>query len=309
LGCVQKPVEKKPIKLVFDKWVGYYIVYLAKEKGLFEKNGVQVDLASFEKYSDVQAAFEKGDADAAMGVYADAIMRNGNGISTKVVYAIDNSITGDALVGKKGQTISGLQGKTVGIDSVNTFSHLLVLKLFEKNNVTEGLVNIKVIPASEVLAALEKGEIDAGHVWEPFKTQVIQKGYAVLGTAGEVKGIVTDVLEFKEEAIADRPLEVRAIIKSLAEACEFLKTHRKEAVKIMASSSGIGESALESQLEGIELMGLEENKRVMTKTGEDNLFDSGNYIAQIYLKRGVFSKNTEISSVIDASFVASVAKD
>jgi hypothetical protein len=47
----------------------------------------------------------------------------------------------------------------------------------------------------------------------------------------------------------------------------------------------------------------------MTKTGGDNLFDSGNYIAQIYLKRGVFSKNTEISSVIDASFVASVAKD
>ena len=57
-GCTQqKAVEKKPIKIGIDVFPGWGHIFIAQEKGYFEKNGVDVEIVLNEDYLTIQDQF------------------------------------------------------------------------------------------------------------------------------------------------------------------------------------------------------------------------------------------------------------
>lgn len=184
-GCTPKKAkEKTPIKIAINSWAGHAHAYIAKEKGYFEKNGARVELVFDKNYTPCRQRYIDGKVDGIFGVYSDAILLSSEGISSRVVYVGDYCVSADVIVGKpEFKDLSGLKGKKVGIESVNTFSHLFVLAALEKSGVKEQEVRFEIVPAQEILKALEEGRIDAGHTWEPAKTAAIKKGYKVLAEA------------------------------------------------------------------------------------------------------------------------------
>ena len=55
----------------------------------------------------------------------------------KMIYNIDSSQSGDAIVSKL-KNLTDLKGKRIGVEGINTFSHLVVLKALEKAGLGEG---------------------------------------------------------------------------------------------------------------------------------------------------------------------------
>jgi len=201
-----------------------------------------------------------------------------------------------------------LEGKTVSFEGLNTFSHMFVLRSLEKAGIGEYKLRLANIPAHSVLTALEDGQIDAGHTWEPVISQALAKGYKILAKAGDVPGVITDVLAFNSKIVEERPDDIRAIIKSLLEARDFVHTNRDEALEIMSKAEGMNKQEMNSGIDGVYQPDLKENIEAMKKLDNaTSLHSSGKRIAEFFLQRGQISKIPDMSEIIEARFVNELA--
>ena len=309
VATCSKTEKEQAIKIGINVWPGYAHAFIAQEKRIFEKNGVTVELILRKDINESMELYRHRDVDGVFTLVPDVVIFNSEGISTKIVYVTDYSDTGDVIIGK-GQynSLAELKGKTVSFEGFNTFSHMFVLRSLEKAGIGEGKVKLANISAHNVLTALEDGGIDAGHTWEPVKSQALAKGYKILAKAGDVPGIITDVLAFNSKIVEERPGDVRAIIKSFLEARDFVYTNRDEALEIMSKAEGMNKEEMNSGINGVHQPDLKENIEAMNNLDNaTSLHSSGKRVAEFFLKRGQISKIPDMSEIIEPRFVNELA--
>ncbi len=227
----------------------------------------------------------------------------------KIVWVVDYSDSADAIVGKKElNSIDDLKGKRVGVEGMNTFSHMLMLELMRKHGVKEEQVQFVNVNPIDLPVALDKNLVDAGHTWEPGTSTALKKGYKIIGKAGEIPGIVTDVLAFNSKIIKERPDKIKAILKSLSEAREYLKTHPEEALEIMAQRNGITAQQLSSDIKGLHLLDLNDNVKAMRKSNDpESLYVLTGTVTTFFMKRGQITYKPDAAELIEPRFVNELA--
>ncbi len=305
-GCTPKKAkEKTPIKIALNVWPGYAHAFIAQE-GTFKRHRVDVELILKKGITESTRLYKNAEADGIFNVFTDIIMMNAQGIPIKVVYVADYSDEGDVLIGKPNfRSIADLKGRKVSFEGINTSSHLFILKLLEKAGLKESDVGFANIPASNVLEALEKGKIDAGHTWKPMIAQAIKKGYKILGKAGDLPGIITDVLAFHPKVVQERPDEVQRIVTSLLEARDFIYSNREEALEIMSKAEGMSKEEMEEGIKGVHHPDRKENIEAMKKSKDTkSLHCSGEIILDCCLKKGQFSRIPDINAIIEPGFLS-----
>lgn len=307
IGCA-KVSERKPIKISINVWPGYAYAFIAQEKGFFVKNGVDVELVLKQNNAESVQLYKNGEVDGFFDVFTDVIIINSEGIPTKVVYVTDYSISTDVIIARPEiQSASDLKGKTVSFEDINTFSHLFVLKVLDKAGIEETDVFFKIVSPMDVLNAMEKRHIDAGHTWEPITSRALQKGYKIIARAGDIPGVITDVLAFHAHLIQERPDDIQRIVKSLLEARNFLDSNRAEALEIMARTEGITREETESGIRGVYLLNLNENINTMKDSKEaSSLYRSFDTITEFYFRSGQLSEKPDFETVIEPKFVEAV---
>ena len=313
-GCADKAEKAKddgPIKIGVLVWPGYAHAFIAEKKGIFEKNGVNVELVLKKGISDLLETYKNGEIDGILILVPDVIMFNAEGVPTRIVCVIDYSDTGDFIVGKpEYNSLADLKGKTVSFEGVNTFSHMFVLKALENVGLNETDVRFENVPALDVLKAMKEGRIDAGHTWNPTKSQALKAGYKILGKAGDTPGVLTDILAFNSKIIKEKPEKIRAIVKSMLEARDFVYTNRAEAIAIMAKAENMTEEEMADGVDGVRHPDLKENVEAMKKTEElTSIYHSGEYIARFFLNRGQLSQLPDLSEMIEPRFINELAGD
>ena len=301
----------EPIKLGVKVWAPDFFSYLAQEKGFFEKNKVNLELTLVQDYQQILNNYSNGDFDGMIPVYSDLIYQNSQGIDSKVVYAVDLSNTGDVIIGNLNNSITNatlgdVKGKIISVEGINSFSHLFVLKALEKVGLGEGDVGIAPVPVQNVTQELEKGTIVAGHIYQPYTTEALKKGYKILFAAGTIPGVITDVLAFRSDIIEQRPQEIQGIIKSIIEAQTYYENNKEESLKIMANRSGIGVQEIKNGLESVTLPSLKENVFDLMDSKSNkptSLYTSGKYISEFFLNRGQMDGYPDFSQIVDSDFV------
>ena len=306
IACTLKKAEvKKPVRIGLTVWGGTAHAYIAKEKGIFKKNNVEVELVLEKDDPAMLRSYKNGKLDGMLTVAPDVVILNSEGIPARIVYITDYSDSGDMIIGKPGlKSLSGLRGKTVSFQGINTFSHMYVLSALEKAGLKEYEVYFKNVEGSAVLNALEKGMIDAGHTWDPTLSQAIKKGYIVLSKAGDIPGVITDVLVFSDKLIRGRPDEVYGIVRSLLEARDFIFTNRDEALKIMAAAEGMSRDEITSGINGVHMLDLADNVKAMQESKEEkSLYNITKRMSEFYLKRGQLTQIPDVKEIVDPAFI------
>jgi len=293
---------KTPIKIAINEWPGYAHAFIAQEKGFFEKNGVNVELVFDTSYTASQQRYINGEVNGVFEVLPDTMFRNTQGLPSKVVYLMDYSESGDVFVGSV-NSVDELKGQTIGVEGINTFSHIFALKTIEMYGMTEGDVLFEIVLAQDVVKKLDDGTIQAGHTWEPTKSEAIEKGYNVIANAGDFPYLVTDVLVFDQNIIDKRPDDIQKIVQSMFEAQEFQKTNTDEAVRIMAEAENVDPKAMLAGLEAIFMTDLDENFKVMNPSNDPTLKNAIDVIAKFYLERGQISYQPTFDELIESKFV------
>ena len=308
-GCVQERVEEKePIKIALNPWIGYAHSFIAQEKGFFEKNNVDVELILKEEYLEAQEMYTDGGVEGIFQVYSDTLIQDSQGIKTKVVYIADYSDTEDVIIGKpEFNSLADLKGKKIGIVGINSFAYIFVLTALEKAGLKEGDVYFEIIPVPDTLKLIKEGKIDAGHTWASIAHEAVDEGYKILGKAGDVPGIITDVLSFSSKSIAERPEDIQAIVKSMIEARDFIYNNREEALEIMSKEIDMTKEEANEAVEGIHFPNSEENIESMEKSEDTkSLYGSGEIIARFYLERGQLTSIPDFDEIIEPRFVNNI---
>jgi NitT/TauT family transport system substrate-binding protein len=302
---------KKPIRIGQPQWIPDLLTYVAQEKGFFKKNNVDVNLTTMHHTDDVANKYADGDFDGILTVYPDVIILQSSGVDTKIVYTIDSSFKGDAIVGN-GNNLSDVKGKKISVDGINTYSHYFLLKSLEKVGLSEGDVQFVDIPAQNVTSALQKGQVFAGTTYTPFISDALKKGFKVLFFAGNIRGTITDVMAFHSDIVQQRPQDIQNIVKSIIEAKADYDKNKEQDISIMSLKSGYSREQIVEGINNIHLLNLNYNiQNSMNKSSSNttSLYVSGNDIAKFYAERGVISEYPNINDLVDPQFVDVLSKE
>ncbi len=295
----------EPINLVITLWIPNFLVYVAQEKGYFEKNNVDVNVTLNREYLDMVRGYEEGEYDGTFLVYPDAILKDSEGIDTKVVFNTDISYDSDAIIGSV-DNLTDVKGEKIGVEGINSFSHLFMLKSLEKAGLGEEDVEFVNIRGPNISDALKKSEISAGHTYDPYMSDTLKDGFKILSTGANAPGIMTTVLVFHSDIVDQRPIDIQNIIKSLIEAKEDYDKNQEQDIEIMSVNTGINKTEIINGMDAAKLLDVDYNtqfsmnKELNTTT---SLYNSGNSIAKFFDERGVISEYPVLEDIIEPKFV------
>lgn len=218
-------------------WTGFAPITLAKEKGIFKKNGVEVEIKKMPTQAR-HVAMAAGEVQAIATTVDTHITYVAANVPVTQVLVLDSSTGGDGILAKDAiKTFADLKGKTVGVDNPGAVSNFWFAYLLKKNGLKMAdmkITNLGPQPAANAFAA---GQVDAAVTYEPYMSGALKQtsGAKILVSSKETPGIIIDTLAMQPDYIKKNPQVVRAIIKSWYEALDLIAKEPAESNKVMGA--------------------------------------------------------------------------
>jgi len=298
----------EPIKLGMSTWLGYAPLYLAKEKGFFQKQGVDVEVVVIESPADRRAAFA-ADRIQGMATTVDTHVMTAaaeNPIPVKQVLALDDSHGGDGMVAKKEiKSIKDLKGKTVAAQLGAGASYFWLNYVLAQNNMK--LSDLKTIDmkAGDAGSAFVAGKVDAAVTWEPWLSRAKKTPFGhVLLSSDKTPGIIVDSLAFKPDFLKKRGADVKKIVAAWNEAVEFAAQNPQEADPVMAKFTGQKPEEFSKEKTGVRFYGQKENKEYFgTPKSPGLLYKVTQRAADLWFELKFIKTKPKATDLIDGSFL------
>ena len=160
----------------------------AQETGEVEKRtGYKVSYRKLGSGAEVVRALASGAiqiGEAGSSPFAAALSQ---GVPLEVFWILDNINDAEALVARNGSgvnSLADLKGKKIGLPFAST-THFHALVALQSAGVDPKSVQILNLRPPEILAAWERGDIDATFVWDPALAKVKQSGKLIV-TSGQI---------------------------------------------------------------------------------------------------------------------------
>ena len=315
LGLVLLPIEHAvPARaddiatIAHSTWVGYGPLYIARDKGIFKKNGVDVDLVVME---DPKERFPT--------LMADRIQMIASTVDTALLYlkkptdfqyvvAIDDSNGGDGIVALKDiRSIADLKGKKVAVND-GSVSEFYLNVLLSKAGLKESDLYTVNMTAADAGSAFVAKRVDAAVTWEPWLTKGKSTDFGhLLVDSSTTPGLITDVLIVKSAWANAHKKDVEAIVKSWDEAVAYYRAHPDESIAIMAK--GVGgwlkdPKEFKATLSGIKFYGGDDNRTFFgTKDKPGPLAHTVQDAIDIWSSHGKLQVKVTPADLISYSFV------
>ncbi len=210
----------------------YAPLFVAKEKGYYAEQGLDVSLESFAGGGDLVALTATGDLDAAASGAGPAFWNAAAaGLSVSVVapghsegspVATPLMISREACESGAISRVADLRGKKVSVNARGATEYWLGQAL-----ATDGLtiddIDLQTLPFPDAVAALASGALDAAMVAEPVATGAEQQGLAVRLLADfPVQDVQPTVIVANDEFITDHPDAMQGFVTAYLKACRDL---------------------------------------------------------------------------------------
>ena len=244
-------LAQAPVKMTITAGVdpSFAAFFVGKEAGIFAKNGLDVTVKTGPSGSGLVPLLINGETQAAIGAEGAGIS-NFNVSNGKVVFVLETAFLRRfyALVGKPDiKGLDDLKGRKVGI-ATGTGSELFWVALLNKKNLAQDGYRRVQVEAPEMVAAFERGDLDAFAVWEPWVTRasaalgpklhVIQDGDGIFGTRS--------MTYMNRDWIKQNPDTAKRFMRSLVETMDFVRAKPAESAAMVANSLKLDKSLVET---------------------------------------------------------------
>jgi NitT/TauT family transport system substrate-binding protein len=205
------------------------------------------------------------------------------------------------------KSLKDLAGKKVAVES-GLVEHLLLLNSLKKAGMKESdvvLVNAKTNEMPQVLAS---ADISAVGAWQPIAGQAMKgvPGSRPVVTSADEPGLIYDVLAVSPVSAKQHRAEWLKVMKVWDRVVSYINDPKTQgdAVKIMASRSGVAPGEYLPYLKGTKLLSLSEGKKVFAKAaGFKSIYGSTKVADDFNVANGVYKAAQNVDSYIDASFI------
>ena len=139
--------------------------------------------------------------------------------------------------------LEGLIGKTVGYPRA-TGGHLYFIRYVKKYGLPVDKIKVKFLQAPEMIAALERRDIDAFFLWEPWLTKAAElvKGAHVMARSGDDNVFVLVSYNYYSQGLLNDPPRALAATRALMEATDYCAANLDEAARITGKAFRIPEA-------------------------------------------------------------------
>ena len=259
-------LEKVNLEIGFIPLTDCAPLVVAKEKGFFEKHGLEeVTLNREPNWKAIAKGMATGRLDAAQmvaGMPISLTMGAGNNPPLPMVSALALSRNGNAITLSKHlydqgvRTLADFKAALEATpDKVHTLGmvypssmHNLTLRYWLASGGIDPDqdVSLTVIPPPQMVSNLKAGNIDGYCVGEPWNSRAVNEGHGfVVATDLDLfPGHIEKVLGVREEWANKYPQTHLALVKALLEACQYCddQRNREEIVGLLAQDQYVGSS-------------------------------------------------------------------
>ena len=222
--------------------------YVAQEEGLFKKHGLDVRINTGPSGSAMVAFLVNGQIESAFGSEIAGVANHNLDPNVVMVAQATRLVRWLAVVGRNIDTLDQLKGKKVGV-ARGSGGEVFWLAMLDKLKLNAADYTVVNVEAPEMVAALERGNIDAYAVWEPWVTRGLAavKNTKVLR---DQEGILEQgvYIYMNRGWLTKNPAQAEAFMRALVEATDIINKDRKRAAKDVSAFLKSLDPALVEQL-------------------------------------------------------------
>jgi NitT/TauT family transport system substrate-binding protein len=281
-------------------WTGFAPLVLAKEAGIYSKNGLDVSIKKIPQASR-HLAIASGDIQCAATTVETWIVWNANGVATTQLFQMDKSYGADGIVVRNTiASIKDVKGKTVAASAPGTAPYFTLAWFLKKNGLTVKDVTVVNMEPAAAAQAFIAGQNDAAMTYEPYLSAVREKPEAgkIIATTLDYP-MVMDTFGCTPKFISENEAAVKALTKSYFDALELIKTDQKKAYEIMGADVKQTGEQFGNSAKYLRWQDQAANKAFFT--GEFNTFNKE--AADLLLEIGVIKQIPDLGKLVDTRFI------
>lgn len=235
---------------------------IGKALGMFEKDfGTKVEWVQFGSGADALTAIASGQVDISRLGSTPTVASIARGLPIEMIAISGVIATSERLVAKEGiNEVADLKGKSIAYPPGST-AHYALMAALKVAGVSAGDVRLLALKPAEMLAAWQRGDIDAAFVWGPFSHQMEEaEGHEVLATEDLQKNgyYVWNDYVVRKEFGEKYPDIVVQFLRTFQKTMDMYKNDTDAMVKVIAEHLSQKESAVADTLAGLYFPSLEE---------------------------------------------------
>ena len=290
------------VSIGISGWTGFAPLTLAKEAGIFAKNGLDVTIRKIPQ-KDRHLAIASGDVQCAATTVETWIVWNTNGVPTVQLFKMDQGMGADGIVAKPGiENITDLKGKTIGVSAPGTNPHFTLSWILKKNGMS--LKDVKTVtlepgPAANAFVSGTSG-LDAAVTYEPYLSLVRDKPESGKLIADSLKyPMVFDTFGCTPKFIKENPQAAKALTEGYFSALDMIAKEPQKAYAIMGADVKQSAEAFETSQKYLRWQDKAANQKFFA--GEHAAFSKE--AADLLLEAGIIRQMPDLSKLADTRFI------
>jgi NitT/TauT family transport system substrate-binding protein len=288
------------VNIGISGWTGFAPLTLAKEAGIFKKNGLDVTIKKIPQASR-HLAIQSGDIQCAATTVETWIVWNANGVATKQIFQLDKSYGADGMVVRNNiASIKDLKGKTVAASAPGTAPYFTLAWFLNKNGLSVKDVNVVNLEPGPAAQAFIAGSNDAAMTYEPYLSSVRNAPQAgkIIATTLDYP-MIMDTVGCTPKFLEDNPKAAKALADSYFQALEMIEKEQPKAYEIMGADVKQTGEQFGNSAKYLRWQDREANKKFFA--GEFEQFS--NEAADLLMQIGIIKQEPDIKSIVDTRFI------
>jgi NitT/TauT family transport system substrate-binding protein len=292
--------QETKVAVGISGWTGFAPLTLAKEAGIFKKNGLDVTIKKIPQASR-HLAIQSGDVQCAATTVETWIVWNANGVPTRQIFQLDKSYGADGMVVRNDiASIKDIKGKTVAASAPGTSPYFALSWMLKKNGLSVKdvtVVNMEPGPAAQAFIA---GQNDAAMTYEPYLSSVRAAPQAgkIIATTLDYP-MVMDTFGCTPKFLAENPKAAKALADSYFEALDMIAKEPAKSYEIMGADVKQTGEAFAASAKFLRWQDREANKKFFES--EFKTFSAE--AADLLLEIGVIKQKPDMNALADTSFI------
>jgi NitT/TauT family transport system substrate-binding protein len=301
-AAIAAHAEDTKVAVGISGWTGFAPLTLAKEAGIFKKNGLDVTLKKIPQ-KDRHLAIASGDVQCAATTVETWVVWNANGVATTQIFQLDKSYGADGMVVKPSiAKIADLKGKTVAADAPGTAGYFGLAWILKKNGLSVKdvkVVNMGPQPAANAMIA-GNNDIDGAMTYEPYLSAVRAKPEAgkIIATTLDYP-MVMDTFGCTPKFLSENPKAAKALADSYFEAVEMIQKEPKKSYEIMGADVKQTGEQFESSAKYLRWQDRAANQKFFS--GEHAQFSKE--AADLLMEIGIIKQLPDMNKLADTRFI------
>lgn len=291
------------LRVGLNPWIGNGLFYIAKEKGFFEREKLNVDFIKYNDGAIAKQLLSTSKIDMIPTTPETVLVLADAGIGVKVVGILNTSKGADGIIANRDiKNLTDLRDKTIAFE-IGSSSHLLLSYFLAQENLSLKDVKPINLSAAESATAFVAHKVDAAVTWEPWLSKAAtRKGGHVLIDSKALE-LFPDFYIFRENIVKEQPTAIKALLRALFASLTFIQEHPKEGIQIIARNFNLTPDETKAQLKTLKWLDYQKNILYFSSRKKPNAEQVLQDASHLWFKLGIIKQHIDAKKLIDATLL------